>query len=136
MYRPTSLLVFSWIEAVGATEIVLSIRNSTLVQSWEPSAVVLYSLPDMLWVVSFGHALYAVLVGSGVGIRRTMLVALGVGGLGLGSEIGQGLGVVPGTFDWYDMLFYAIGVLWLIIWAWIEARVSRGQLNARSENHG
>lgn len=98
VYRPTTLLVFRWIEWVGLEEVVAAIRASAVGQ-WNAPDWFLYSLPDMLWVTSFGHAVYAVLAGANVGLRHYVGWALLIGGGALLSEVGQWIGVVPGTFD-------------------------------------
>ena len=134
LYRPPSLLVFDWVELSGTQELVFSIRESAFVQNWQPADWVVYSLPDMLWVVAFGHGIFATLAGAGIGKRGYMAVAAVIGGTALISEIGQALDLVPGTFDWWDIVFYSAAILWLLFIATLEANSIRPAAN-RGKNH-
>ncbi len=122
LYRPGNLLVFEWSSFVGLEEVVLALQESSVVLAFDPPGWVLYSLPDMLWVVSFGHAIYAVLTGADVGLKAFLGAATIIGTMALGSEVGQAFGVVPGTFDWWDMLLYLGGILWLFGFAILEVK--------------
>lgn len=107
---------------MGLEEVVLALQESSVVLAFDPPGWVLYSLPDMLWVVSFGHAIYAVLTGADVGLKAFLGAATIIGTMALGSEVGQAFGVVPGTFDWWDMLLYLGGILWLFGFAILEVK--------------
>ncbi len=91
-WRSTDLLVFRWIELVGASDLV--VRPEVALPSW-----VLYSLPDGCWVYSYTSLMLL--------IWRRMVPWVYSGGiLALGAELGQLVGIVPGTYDNLDMAFY------------------------------
>jgi hypothetical protein len=102
LWRAESLLVFRWIGAAGLRGPVHAARQSLagvrpLLPAW-----ILYSLPDALWVYA-GVAFYAILWREGPGRTRmfwTNLPAV----LGIGGELGQFVGWVPGTFSVPDLV--------------------------------
>ena len=97
-WRSTDLLVFRWIEVVGATGLVY--RPSVPLPGW-----VLYSLPDGCWVYAYTSWLLMIWG------RMTAWVFTGVV-LAVGAELGQLIGIVPGTYDHLDMAFY-VGAFFL-----------------------
>lgn len=107
LWRSTDIVLFGWLDAVGATEWVTSARDvARRWGRWLPPGV-LYSLPDLLWVYS-ATACFHVL-GPGTTPRgRTGWSMLGVG-TGLIHETGQGLGLFRGTYDTTDIFAYGLG---------------------------
>ena len=102
LWRSPTLQVFHWLEAAGVGSVVRALRAAaaparSLLPPW-----VLLSLPDGLWV----YALTAWLAQIWRGAKGRARVAwLSVGPcLGVGSELGQWAGLVPGTFDVADLI--------------------------------
>jgi hypothetical protein len=91
-WRSTDLLVFRWIEWFGAGSLIL--RPDFALPSW-----VLYSLPDGCWV--YACTSWMLLIWG----RLVPWVWTGVV-LAVGAELGQLVGLVPGTYDHLDMVFY------------------------------
>lgn len=91
-WRSTDLLVFRWLEAVGADGLI--VRPDVPLPFW-----VLYALPDGCWV--YAYTSWMLLIWG----RMVPWVYSGVV-LALGAELGQLVGLVPGTYDNLDMVFY------------------------------
>src|SRR5580765_6207739 len=101
-WRPQDLLMFRWLRAAGVESLINSLRAiaapfRAIIPHW-----IVYSLPDGLWV----YALTAFMI-----IRwrdrdsLTKLFWLSTGLLlGVGSELGQLAGIVPGSFDYSDLI--------------------------------
>ncbi len=102
-FRPASLVMFRWIEAVGLLNVVESIRDS---RSFSLPDWVVYSLPDGLWVYS-----YVVFMGWvwNFNFTKGLIFILAVPIIGIISEIAQLLGWLPGIFDWKDLTAYFLG---------------------------
>jgi len=100
LYRPTSLLMFRWFEALGLDSAVEQLR-AVATQHPRPPAWAINSLPHALWLLS-GLLLFAWIwrgrAGSAASAWMGVLVAFAAGG-----EIGQWCGLVPGTFDPIDL---------------------------------
>lgn len=116
LWRSPGLLMFRWLESFHLGWLVSSARGSHLVQSIRPAQWVLFSLPNALWVLSLVTAA-GLLWG---GTRATNALAVGIAALiGVGAEVAQALGLLPGTFSAIDLLTAvlaaAVGIL-LSIW--------------------
>lgn len=76
---------------------------ATHVPAW-----VKYNLPDGLWQFAFSFVVFALWRGRGTRRERFVWGALPVA-IGLGFEIGQGLGIFEGVFDWRDLVASVAG---------------------------
>jgi hypothetical protein len=62
---------------------------------------VIYSLPNGLWVYSFVYSISLIWIHEKHIIKYFWITLVLI--LAIGSEIGQGIGFVPGTFDYIDL---------------------------------
>jgi hypothetical protein len=100
--RPKGLIVFDWLDVVGLTPMVDSLRAATPeLPEW-----VLYSLPTGLWSYAFSASVS--LIWRAQRIERRLWLAV-VSATCLASEIGQAIKVVPGTFSMQDLTANAVG---------------------------
>jgi hypothetical protein len=100
-WRTSEVRVVTWLPRV----LVVALRD-TLGRVPLPR-VVAGSLPDAAWGWAFGAALAIVWRARG---WREKAPWLGAGAaLAIGVELGQAAGIVPGTFDWADLVSIAIG---------------------------
>ena len=104
-YRHLSLAMFKWTNTNSDTHWLLSIRSIVPqnIPDW-----VKYALPDGLWACS-----YVILIGTiwDFKIQRCWGLLLIVPMAGVISELLQGLGSLPGVFDWKDLIAYITGLL-------------------------
>jgi len=91
-WRSTDLLVFRWIEYCGLQSLV--IRPAIKLPEW-----LLYSLPDGCWV--YATTSWMLLIWK----RFSVWIWVGVV-LAVGAEYGQLLGLVQGTYQSLDVIFY------------------------------
>lgn len=102
LFRPTSLLLFYWLDAIGLLEYVNEIRSSItiLLPQW-----VEYSLPDGLWVFS-----YSLCVGFiwSFDVKRCLPFLLLLPLVSVVDECLQLFRLVPGTFDLCDLYAYLL----------------------------
>ena len=102
-YRSTSLQMFEWFNNLGLHDIVSDIRrnaNSNYLHDF-----VLYSLPDGLWIVSYILIMDVLWYGD----KKMQIIWAGLlPAIGLSTEFLQITGIVNGTFDFYDILCYAV----------------------------
>ena len=107
-WRSPSLLMFQWAETLGVSSHVQELRAfagplAPYVPGW-----VFFSFPDGAWVYS-ATAAYLVVWRAKWSTEAAFWVLLPVA-MGVGSELGQWFGVVPGTFDFVDLVFMSLGV--------------------------
>lgn len=107
LFRPRTLLMFHVADYLGLSPIIDRIREGTT-DAWLPEFIV-YSLPGALWSAAYLLTVDCFLYGQSV---RTRLVATSIIPLiGAASEVLQLTGMVPGTFDGWDLLCYLIPYL-------------------------
>ena len=115
LWRSSRLLVFRWYGVAGLSGWVsdgriLALPYRHVLPSWA-----LYSLPDALWVYSFTSSLVLIWAVPTKASYYSLWIALPCL-LALGGEFGQMLHLVPGTFDWSDVIVYVVaGVLGLVL---------------------
>jgi hypothetical protein len=108
-WRKPTLLVFSWYDFIGLNGLVASLRGGA--QPYYPSLPewFLFCLPDGLWV----YAMTAFMAGLWVEAPKPYLlfwICLAPV-LAIGGELGQFLGVVQGTYETTDIVFYLAGFI-------------------------
>ena len=107
LFRPRTLLMFHVADYLGLSPIIDRIREG-MTNAWLPEFIV-YSLPGALWSAAYLLTVDCFLYGQSV---RTRLVATSIIPLiGVASEVFQLTGMVPGTFDGWDLLCYLIPYL-------------------------
>jgi hypothetical protein len=116
LWRSKALLVFAWYRCVGLYAPMLTLRAHFAAAKHLIPGIILYSLPDGLWVYSFTALMGYLWYQKPQRYARLFWTLLPVS-TAVGAEIGQGLRLVPGTFDWADMSSY------LVAWALATASV-------------
>ena len=107
LFRPRTLLMFHMADYLGLSPIIDRIREG-MTDAWIPEFIV-YNLPGALWSAAYLLTVDCFLYGQSV---RTRLVATCIIPLiGAASELFQLTGMVPGTFDGWDLLCYLIPYL-------------------------
>ena len=107
LFRPVNLTVFHWAETVGLYSFILKARDLFNIGGYMPEWFV-YSLPNGLWAYSFMFFM-SIIWGDAKSLSKAFFIVLVVA-LTVGSELGQLLSLVPGTFCLTDMFFYAFGL--------------------------
>jgi hypothetical protein len=105
LWRSTSLLVFQWYGWAGLGNAVFSLRSAA--HPWRNlmPGLLLYSVPDAIWVYSFTSLLLLIWADRLKYRAAFAWIAMPLI-LGLGGEICQIWHIVPGTFDWWDVGSY------------------------------
>lgn len=109
LWRSSTLLMFTWIEKFNLYNKVDSLRISISETSIFLPNWVLYSLPNALWLLS-GLLLFFYIWDNNYSTHRNFWVGLFLFA-SFGSEFGQALSIIPGTFDWNDIIFMCIAVI-------------------------
>lgn len=106
--RPDSLLMFDWFNQIGIGENIAKLRHETDLNKFLSNWII-YNSPAWIWTFSL-----TVLLGVIWNYRingESIIVLLIPLLLGVLSEISQKIGVINGTYDFVDMIFYIIGGL-------------------------
>lgn len=112
LWRSPTLWMFGWCEALGFGGHLADIR--AIAAHYEPPPWMLYSFPDGAWAFA-GTMTMRGIWASAQGRVKVFWVAL-IPALAIGSEIGQGFGIVPGGFDFNDLVacIAAVSLVFLI----------------------
>jgi hypothetical protein len=101
-WRDPNLLMFKWFHAVGFESLILRLRLATSSTKAALPFWFIYSLPDGLWV--YALTAFMILLWRDVKSLPIKMFWLSLGLLlGVGSELGQLAGIVPGVFDKADL---------------------------------
>lgn len=106
LWRSPTLWMFGWCEALGFGEALADFR--VIASRHEPPQWVLYSFPDGVWAFA-GTAIMLGIWRSAQGVMRSIWVSL-IPTLAIGSEIGQGIGLIPGGFDLDDLVTCLVAI--------------------------
>ena len=105
-WRSTDVRIVAWMARI-APGAVRGLRDAHEAGGSRAPGLLLGSLPDAAWAWAFGAALSLVWSGRS---WREKAPWLGAGALlALFAEVGQAIGVVPGTFDAMDLVAIALG---------------------------
>src|SRR5256885_17222781 len=96
LWRKPTLLVFGWYNLVGLTPVVAHLRAESLFLLPHIPAWVLPSLPDGLWVYAVTAFMTAVWHSAPTSMAKVFWLSVGLL-LGAGGELGQLVGLIPGT---------------------------------------
>lgn len=110
-YRPTTLYLFEWIEAVRLSPFVDGLRLSVREHQITLPTIMIYSLPHGLWTYAFLLALTPIWVRklNTLAMSRVWLLLPLV--VSVVPEALQATPFFPGTFDWTDLAVNVIGFL-------------------------
>lgn len=109
-YRADSLLMFKWFRnQVQINSLITFLRTNFTLQNLKIPNWAKYSLPDALWILSFT---YLILLIWDFKINKQSIMWISFPPLiGLFSELGQLIHIIPGTFDITDLIFLIIAIL-------------------------
>jgi hypothetical protein len=107
LFRPTSLLMFHWADSLGLTVLIHALRSySHSTAKFLPNWFV-YSLPFALWVSSYLFCIRAIWWRSSCRSRYLWFWCVPI--ISVTSELCQHLRILPGTFDFLDLLTICLG---------------------------
>ena len=112
-FRGNDLVVYSWFPILKGISNVFYIQDGL---SFIPKSVrefVIYSLPDGLWLYSFTCFMIIIWDKSQSKLKYVWMSFAVM--IALTHEIGQGLGLVVGTFDLKDLTVYVFAALAAVI---------------------
>lgn len=108
-YRTDSLIMFDWFEKIGLSNAINFLRSNQIIQSLKIPNWIKFSLPDALWLFSFT---YITMIIWNYKINKQSFFWIFLAPfIGIFSEIGQYIGIIPGTFDKVDLILLLIAAI-------------------------
>lgn len=108
-WRTTRLKAFDWFVDWGLKDFIVWLRTTFYGMDESLPEWVLYALPDGLW--AYAATAYFARQWADQNTPWAWGWTLLAPGLGCGGELGQIIGIVPGTFDWWDLGLSALGAV-------------------------
>ena len=106
-FRANTLIMFNWFDKLMLTGAITAIREYSLPFRHKLPSWFIHSLPDGLWI--FSYICFMLFVwGRKIDMNNLFWFTL-LPMIAILSEIGQLFGIVPGTFDMIDIVFYVAG---------------------------
>jgi hypothetical protein len=115
VFRDNDLMIYSWIPSLNSAKNVIDANVSIPALHPVIKDFIVFSLPDGLWLYAFTGFMILIWNKSD---SRFKYVWMNIGGIiALCHEVGQGLGLFPGTFDIIDIIVYltAIPIAFLVL---------------------
>lgn len=104
LFRSRQTLLLKIADATPLSHTLTDIRDA--VATCQPSEWVVYSLPGALWAGAYVLIIHSLMHSLGPATRWRWASVIPL--LGVFSELGQAIGVVPGTFDLLDLAGYLL----------------------------
>ena len=104
LFRPSTLLGFQLTDAIGLSPLISSWRTAMAAQ--QPASFIVYCLPNGLWSAAF--ILIMDRVSAHLPLRQRLYWTALIPAIGIAAELLQSVAIVPGTFDWLDIVCYAV----------------------------
>jgi len=104
LFRTKQLLGFELLNRIGVERWADRLREYAAQVSMPE--VIIFSLPGGLWSLGYILIVDWLLGNQTLSTKRIWAAIIPL--LGIGSEILQGIGLLPGTFDICDLFFYAV----------------------------
>ena len=120
LFRSETLLMFKWADALQLKDCILQIRQQFT--SFQAPEIIIYALPDGLWSLSYILFIEAFWFGE----KKSWILASIIPAIGFLSELFQFCGLIQGTFDIWDAIFY---ISPFIIFSGVKLCYSRKKFN-------
>lgn len=107
LFRTSNLQMFLWFDKLRLLHLINNFRTYTINHSHTLPSIVLYSLPDGLWIFSYVNLVLFLWKNE---IKKENLFWIFIIPIiSIVSELGQLLKIISGTFDPMDLVMYLIG---------------------------
>ena len=103
LYRPDTLVMFEVCKNLGIYDFIISLRPQDTINSW-----MVYSLPDGLWLLAYILLMAALW---NFDVRKSLRASFPLAFIAIGSELLQIPHLIPGVFDWMDLLCYVMACI-------------------------
>ncbi|WP_073408820.1 hypothetical protein [Flavobacterium johnsoniae] len=107
LFRTSTLRMFGWFDKLGILTTINDIRTISVNYSNNLPNLILYTLPDGLWMFSYVSLILFLWKNEIKNENLFWLFIIPI--ISIISELGQVIGLVPGTFDPSDLLMYFLG---------------------------
>ncbi len=109
IFRTDSLVMFGWFEQLRISDYVYSVRNSVHYSFLETLRTFINTAPGGLW--TFSYTAFLLWIWKFEVNFRNIFYFVFIPAIAIASEFLQLTGIINGTFDYLDIISYALGSL-------------------------
>ena len=109
LFRPTTLLMFHWIKALGLMDSVQLMRASVISLENLLPGWFIYSLPFGLWILAY--LVFIEGIWANTQSQKRLLWLWCVPGIAISAEFLQINQIIPGSFDWEDLIIIISAII-------------------------
>ncbi|PWB25196.1 hypothetical protein DCO46_09670 [Flavobacterium sp. HTF] len=109
LFRSSNLKMFIWFEKLNLLNTIIKLRRFTIYYADSLPNIILYSLPDGLWL--FSYVSLVLFLWRNEIKHENLFWIFSIPIISITSELGQIIKLVPGTFDLSDLVMYLLGTL-------------------------
>lgn len=113
LFRPTTLLMFHWADALGMTGSISTLRTWVVGFDRYLPTWVLYSLPFALWVSSYLFFIKGIWWNSSSLVCHAWFWCIPV--ITIVAELAQSMCIIPGCFDRVDLITIILGIIFGVV---------------------
>lgn len=121
LFRSPTLNIYQWCILLGINDTIDSLRY--IVQDWDISEWIKYSLPDGIYVAAYILIMDAIWQDEHNSIKNFIITFVPL--VTISSEILQYFGLVKGTFDVYDLICYSIPPMIYLIFTYYLLMINK-----------
>ncbi|MBN1634755.1 MAG: hypothetical protein JW917_11370 [Ignavibacteria bacterium] len=109
LFRTDSLVMFGWFEQLRVSEFIYHIRDADLFPQINSFKTLINTVPGGLWTFSFTS--FLLFIWNLEITNRNIIYFISVLSAAVASEILQLTGLIPGTFNYFDIISYIAGTI-------------------------
>lgn len=109
LFRTDSLVMFGWFEQIRISEFIYNLRNAQLFPHISSFKTLINTIPGGLW--TFSYTSFLLFIWNLEITNRNIIYFISVPIAAVASEILQLTGLIPGTFNYFDIISYIAGTI-------------------------
>jgi hypothetical protein len=109
LFRTDSLVMFGWFEQLRISEFIYNLRDAHLFPQFGSFKTIINTAPGGLW--TFSYTVFLLFIWNLEFNFRNIFYFMSVPAAAVVSEIFQLTGLIPGTFNYLDIISYSAGAI-------------------------
>ena len=120
LFRSKSLNIYQWCTSLGLSNAIDYARSC--VRYWSIPDSIRFSLPDSLYCASYILIMDAIWQDSNYFIKYSVISVVPI--VTIGSEIFQYFGLIKGTYDFLDLVFYSVPFIAYVLYKYYTFKLN------------
>lgn len=109
LFRTDSLVMFGWFEQLRISEFIYNLRDAQLFPQFNSFKTIINTAPGGLW--TFSYTVFLLFIWNLELNFRNIFYYMSIPAAAVISEVFQLTGLIPGTFNYLDIISYTAGTI-------------------------